>query len=297
MNRRAPVVQLIPIEKILIQNPRTRNKSVFQDIVRNISQVGLKRPITVTRRQPAADGTEYDLVCGQGRLEACLALGEKEVPAILVDASKEDQLLMSLVENIARRSYNATELIREIRAQRSRGEKPEQIARKLDLDGSYVGGIIRLLEHGEERLVREVENGRMPITIAIHIASSDDEQIQRVLCEAYDDKTLRGQKLITVRRLIEQRIARGKDVKHGGSQKRRTPRPSKDTLLRAYQEETQRQKVMVRKAQLTESRLLLILSALKTLLQDENFITMLRAEGLDNMPKYLAEKIKYGVRK
>lgn len=297
MTRGTPVVQMIPIEKIFIQNPRTRNKIIFQDIVKNISNVGLKRPITVTRRQPTADGKEYDLVCGQGRLEACLALGETEVPAVLVDASKEDQLLMSLVENIARRAYNPTELIREIRTQRARGEKPDQISRKLDLDATYVGGIIRLLEHGEERLVREVENGRMPMSIAIHIAASDDEQVQRVLCEAYEDNTLRGHKLATVRRLIEQRIAKGKDVKLGGVQKRRAPRPSKDALLRAYREETQRQKVMVRKAQLTESRLLLILSALKTLLQDENFITMLRAESLDNMPKYLAEKIKYGGRK
>jgi ParB family chromosome partitioning protein len=51
---------------------------------------------------------------------------------------------------------------------------------------------------------------------------------------------------------------------------------------------------MVKKAQLTESRLLMILSAVRALLQDENFITMLRAEGLDSMPRYLAEKIKYG---
>ena len=293
----APVVQLIPIDKIYVQNPRTRNKIVFQDIVKNISSVGLKRPITVTRRQPTADGKEYDLICGQGRLEACRALGETEVPAVLVDASKEEQLLMSLVENIARRAYNPTELIREIRTQRARGEKAEQISRKLDLDSTYVGGIIRLLEHGEERLVREVENGRMPMSIAIHIAASDDEQVQRVLCEAYEDNTLRGQKLATVRRLIEQRLARGKDVKQGGGQRRRAPRPSKDALLRAYRDETQRQKVMVRKAQLTENRLLLILSALKTLLHDENFITMLRAEGLDNMPKYLADKIKYGAKK
>ena len=85
-------------------------------------------------------------------------------------------------------------------------------------------------------------------------------------------------------------------MKIGGPKKQRA-RPSKEALLKAYKEETQRQKLMVKKAQLTESRLLVILSALKSLLQDENFITMLRAEGLDNMPKYLAEKIKYGGQK
>jgi ParB family chromosome partitioning protein len=284
---------MIPIDKIHVQNPRTRNKVVFQGIVDNISHVGLKRPITVSRRKGSGDDKEYDLVCGQGRLEACLALGEREVPAVVIDASKEEQLLMSLVENVARRPYYATELIREVRAQKARGCKPEQIAKKLDLDVTYIHGIVRLLEHGEERLIREVENGRVALTVAIRIASSNDEEIQRVLCEAYEDKSLRGQKLATVRRLIEERMTKGKDVKIGGPKKQRA-RPSKEALLKAYKEETQRQKLMVKKAQLTESRLLVILSALKSLLQDENFITMLRAEGLDNMPKYLAEKIKYG---
>jgi ParB family chromosome partitioning protein len=293
MSSNQPVVQMIPIDKIHVQNPRTRNKVVFQGIVDNISHVGLKRPITVSRRKGSGDDKEYDLVCGQGRLEACLALGEREVPAVVIDASKEEQLLMSLVENVARRPYYATELIREVRAQKARGCKPEQIAKKLDLDVTYIHGIVRLLEHGEERLIREVENGRVALTVAIRIASSNDEEIQRVLCEAYEDKSLRGQKLATVRRLIEERMTKGKDVKIGGPKKQRA-RPSKEALLKAYKEETQRQKLMVKKAQLTESRLLVILSALKSLLQDENFITMLRVEGLDNMPKYLAEKIKYG---
>lgn len=293
MSSGQPVVQIIPIDKIHIQNPRTRNKTVFQGIVDNISHVGLKRPITVSRRRGTGDDKEYDLVCGQGRLEACLALGEREVPAVVIDASKEEQLLMSLVENVARRPYYATELIREVRAQKERGCKPEQIAKKLDLDVTYIHGIVRLLEHGEERLIREVENGRVALTVAIRIASSNDEEIQRVLCEAYEDKSLRGQKLATVRRLIQERMTKGKDVKVGGPNRKQRARPSKEALLRAYKEETQRQKLMVKKAQLTESRLLMILSALKSLLQDENFITMLRAEGLDNMPKYLAEKIKY----
>lgn len=296
MSSNQPVVQMIPIDRIHVQNPRTRNKVVFQGIVDNISHVGLKRPITVSRRKGSGDDKEYDLVCGQGRLEACLALGEREVPAVVIDASKEEQLLMSLVENVARRPYYATELIREVRAQKARGCKPEQIAKKLDLDVTYIHGIVRLLEHGEERLIREVENGRVALTVAIRIASSNDEEIQRVLCEAYEDKSLRGQKLATVRRLIEERMTKGKDVKIGGPKKQRA-RPSKEALLKAYKEETQRQKLMVKKAQLTESRLLVILSALKSLLQDENFITMLRAEGLDNMPKYLAEKIKYGGQK
>ncbi|MGJ7039544.1 ParB-like chromosome segregation protein Spo0J [Shinella sp. BE166] len=65
----AQKVEMIPLDKIVIVNPRDRNKKLFKEIVANIGQIGLKRPITVTRRMEA-DGPFYDLVCGQGRVEA-----------------------------------------------------------------------------------------------------------------------------------------------------------------------------------------------------------------------------------
>jgi ParB family chromosome partitioning protein len=41
------------------------------------------------------DGKSYDLVCGQGRLEAFVALGQTEIPAIIKDASREECFLMA----------------------------------------------------------------------------------------------------------------------------------------------------------------------------------------------------------
>src|SRR2546425_554248 len=103
MNESAPVVQMIPVNQINVLNPRSRNKIVFQSIVSNISNLGLKRPITVARRDEMAEGKLYDLVCGQGRLEAFMALGQTVIPAIVIEATKEECFLMSLVENVARR--------------------------------------------------------------------------------------------------------------------------------------------------------------------------------------------------
>jgi ParB family transcriptional regulator, chromosome partitioning protein len=82
-------VELIPIDRITVVNPRIRNKRVFKEIVDNIAKVGLKRPITVSRRAEAG-GPYYDLVCGQGRLEAYRALGQEQVPALVVTADPED---------------------------------------------------------------------------------------------------------------------------------------------------------------------------------------------------------------
>ena len=291
MNDTALMVQMIPIDQINVLNPRSRNKIVFQSIVSNISNLGLKRPITVARRTEPADGKLYDLVCGQGRLEAFAALGQAEIPAIVKEASKEECFLMSLVENIARRQIRPLELLREISSLKSRGYSTTEIANKIDVHKSYVTGISHLLKDGEERLISAVETGRIPLSVAMQIANTDEDGIQRALCQAYEDKTLRGRKLLAVRRIIEARTSNGKSTNQGV--RRKVDRlQSAEGLVRVYRQEADRQKLLIKKSQLTEHRLLLILSALKNLFRDENFVTLLRAEGLDTIPAPLAEKIQ-----
>lgn len=250
----------------------------------------MKRPITVARRAEPVDGKLYDLVCGQGRLEAFTALGQAEIPAIIREASKEDCFLMSLVENIARRQLRPLELLREISSLKARGYGTVEIAKKIDVHKSYVAGITHLLKNGEERLITAVEKGRIPLSVAMQIANADEEGIQRALCQAYEDKTLRGRKLLTVRRIIEARAASGKSI---NGVRRRADRPqSAESLVRVYRQEADRQKLLIKKSQLTEHRLLLVVSGLKNLFRDENFVTLLRAEGLDTIPAPLAEKIQ-----
>lgn len=67
---------------------------------------------------------------------------------------------------------------------------------------------------------------------------------------------------------------------------------SAEALVRAYRQEADRQRLLVKKAQLTENRLLFVVSALRSLFGDENFMTLLRAEGLDTLPAYLAGRIQ-----
>lgn len=130
--RPAQRIEWIPLDRITVMNPRIRNKRVFREIVDNIAQIGLKRPITVTRRVEA-DGPFYDLVCGQGRLEAYQALGQSEIPALVVSADPEDCLIASLVENCARRQHSAFDLLQDIGGMRERGYSVAQIARKTGL--------------------------------------------------------------------------------------------------------------------------------------------------------------------
>ena len=124
------------------------------------------------------------------------------------------------------------------------------------------------------------------------IASASDEDVQRALTEAYESKNLRGKALLKARRLIELRRTSGKRAR-GVTRKHDAKDVSSDTLLRTYRKETQRQRLVIQKAKVGEARLLFVVSGLKQLCQDENFVTLLRAEGLETLPKFLAARI-YG---
>lgn len=92
-------LMMIPIDKIDVLNPRERNKAAFDEIVGNIQAIGLKKPITVARRSSESGSERYLLICGEGRMKAFYSLGEKAIPALVVDVSDEDAFIMSLVES------------------------------------------------------------------------------------------------------------------------------------------------------------------------------------------------------
>ena len=289
-------IKAIPIDQIRFLNPRVRNRRNFQEIVQSIAKVGLKRPITVSPRKTDTDSASYDLVCGQGRIEAFIQLGQTNIPAIVIEAEESDCLVRSLVENCARRQHRAIDLLQDIGTLRGRGYNDHEIAAKIGVSSDYIRMIGTLLEKGEERLVAAVEAGILPLNMAIEIAKSSDEDVQHALTQAYTEKKLRGKKLVAVRRIIEQRRRRGKQM-HDSRFGRRdgSKRPlTGESIIRVYREEAAKQKLLVKKAEVTQSRLLFIVEAIRELRDDENFANLLRAESLDSMPAFLEQRIADG---
>ena len=62
-------------------------------------------------------------------------------------------------------------------------------------------------------------------------------------------------------------------------------------MVNSYRKESQRQKLMIKKAKVCDAKLGFIVTGFNKLLEDENFGTLLRAEGLSTMPKYLSVKL------
>ena len=362
-------VQIVPISQVSVVNPRIRNKKSFRELVENIAALGLKKPITVTKREEH-QGVRYDLVCGQGRLEAFMELGASEIPALVIEASVEDCMVKSLVENCARRQHHAIDLLHDIGGMKQRGYTDAEIAKKTGLSLEYVRGVGRLLAQGEQRLLRAVEAGHIPVSVAVQIADADDigiqealhqaidllhdiggmkqrgytdaeiakktglsleyvrgvgrllaqgEQrllraveaghipvsvavqiadaddigIQEALHQAYERNLLRGRKLMIVKRIVESRRRRGRAIR-GSGPKEMSQRLSSRTLLRAYKEDTDRKRLLIRKADATRNRLLFIAHAMRELFGDERFVSLLKAEKLDSVPKKLLGRMERG---
>ena len=285
-------LRMIPLEGIDVLNPRERNNRLFEQIVINIQNLGLKKPIVVTPR-PGSNGERYLLICGEGRFKAFRSLGHLEIPAIVMDVDDESAFIMSLTENIARRKFSPLELLAGIEQLRDQGYDKKVIAEKTGLSMDYVQGILYLLKNGEERLLMAVGSGRIPLNAAITIAGAgnDDKAIQAALQDAYESGKLRGSQLIQARRVIERRRTQGRGMGGKMTSRKQHEDVTTSSLVRNYKREVERQKQLVRKAEITQRSLLFIAGALRQLLIDENFGNLLRAEGLDTLPQYLADRV------
>jgi len=281
---------MIPIDRIRVLNPRPRDKKKFEQIIQSIKNLGLKKPIQVSLRS-AEEGTEpgYDLVCGQGRMEAFLALGHKEIPAIVVEVSREERLLRSLVENMARRLPSRLALMNEIERLKADGYSNVEIGKKLDIADGTVGGYIALKKAGEERLLDAAINGKIPLGVAMDIAKANSPELQRELLKGFESKELNQFAIRTVKRLIDQRrfVGKGRDT----DADKKKSRTNADSLINAFKRESQKQRLMVKKARLCDAKLVITVTALGKLLGDENFFNLLRAESLADIPQYLQDKL------
>lgn len=287
-------IQMIPIEQINIVNPRVRNQKIYTEIVNSINKVGLKRPITVTQNISSESSKKYNLICGQGRLEAFIKFGQTHIPAIIKSVSEEEVLIMSLVENLARSQHKSLDLLNGIKILREKRYNAQAIASKIGMSFSHTNMIIQLLDKGEERLLDAVEKGNMPISVAISIANAEGEE-QKILQEAYEKNELRGSKLRLAKQLLQSRQHNGKELvesSNANKKKKKNTISSVQEMVRLYQEEVDRKKILTRKANIASSRIAFITEALKRLLSESAFVGLLEEEKLTSIPDPIAELLK-----
>lgn len=277
----------IAIDRIKVINSRLRDEEQFQMNVQSIDQTGLLMPIRVNDKFLSTTGL-YELICGEGRLIAHKQLGKDKIAAEIVTCTRREAYLQSLVENIARTKPGTMDFARELKRLKDEGWDFPEIARVSCKSVEYVRQFVRLVEQGEERLIKGVEQGIIPISFAVHVAFTDDANVQNVLLDAFDQGVVATHNFAQVRRIINARF----DRRHRGNG-RDKDRPLTVSLLRKdITDMTRTKDSFVREAKAKENRFLNLLIGINTLWRDEELRTLLQAENLMERPT-LAGDYKY----
>jgi len=121
-----PELKIIPVGSIRI--PDVRVSSILDEeqralLASTIAEVGVVQD-PVVRALP--DGN-YELIAGRGRISELVALGRTEVQVKVVEADEKMGLVMNVIENVARGSYDYISISQAIRRLKSLGAVPEQL--------------------------------------------------------------------------------------------------------------------------------------------------------------------------
>lgn len=272
--------RMIPVDQVKVVNSRTREKKQFEESTRSIGQMGLYKPILVNKRNLDATGF-YELICGQGRLLAHIKLGKTHIKADVLDVGETTAHLMTLGENIARTPPATIEFARAIKEMHDHGMGMEQLAAITGKATVYLEDYLRLLAQGEERLIKGVEDGVFPLSFALSVAHSANRSIQHLLMDAFDSGIVNCSNLGRVRRIIEDRLEKGKEL---GSKKPPAPY-TVDRLKSDIRQMTKEKEAYVFEVGQRENRLMRILVTLKELRADGAFATLLAAACMGDHPE------------
>ena len=157
--------------------PRHRfDELKLKELAASIKEHGIIQPLTVSKNNGG-----YEIIAGERRLEAAKIAGLTKVPVIVRDASEQQKLELSIIENIQRHDLNAIE---EAKAMRKLSEEfdidQEEIALKMGKSRSAVANKLRLLN-----LPIEIQKGLIEEKIteghAKAILAIDNPEKQRAL--------------------------------------------------------------------------------------------------------------------
>lgn len=267
----------IPVDKVKVINSRNRDKEQFDMNIESIDNTGLLKPIRVNDKFLERNGV-YELICGEGRLLAHQKLGRETVMAEVVTCTRKEAYLQSLVENIARTKPDSLDFARELKRLHDEGWDYKRISQVACRTEGYIKEYIRLVEQGEDRLIRGVEQGVFPIKFATLVAGSDDSQIQNVLMDAFDEGIVTTTNFAQARKIV---TSRARDNKKKDSSKNYTVGQLKQDIAEVTREKTS----YVREAKTKENRFMTLLSEINALWKDQEFLVILHDENLADRPQ------------
>jgi len=139
-------ISLSRIAKDKNQPRKTIDSSTIKELASSIKEQGIINPITV---RPY--GKKYIIIAGERRFLAAKEAGLRTVPALIRKVSKNDVMLISLIENLQREDLNSIDRAEGIKALKVNLSLPwTEVARKLGLSKQRVLDLVGLLNLPDE---------------------------------------------------------------------------------------------------------------------------------------------------
>ncbi|MHB8277565.1 MAG: ParB/RepB/Spo0J family partition protein [Candidatus Humimicrobiaceae bacterium] len=128
------------------QPRKTFNNETIKELASSIKEQGIINPITV---RPY--GKKYVIIAGERRFLAARQAGLKTVPALVRKVSKNDVMLISLIENLQREDLNSIDRAEGIKALKVNLGLPwTQVGKKLGLSKQRILDLVGLLDLPDE---------------------------------------------------------------------------------------------------------------------------------------------------
>jgi len=161
------------------------NEAALDELKNSIAEKGIIQPITVRRVE---DG--YELIAGERRLRAVLALTLDSIPAYVLKVDSDTEMLeLSLIENIQREDLNPIDIARAYnKLLVDCNLTQESVAKRVGKERSTVANFLRLLKLPVP-IQESLKTGELNMGHARALITIDDQALQtNIWKKVIDDK-------------------------------------------------------------------------------------------------------------
>lgn len=234
------VVQ-IPTKQIKFFVRRSRGGAEFARLKKSIQEIGLKTPIGVRdishlsrrarkRRQTSGAYYDYQLVYGQGRLQAFRDLRISHIPAVVIEIGEEEIVGRFLAENVMRRRLSWPEKAELIRFEVDcNGADIDDIAERFCITKLHVMKYLRILTGASDKVFARAKEDNFSLADTDKLATLpavDQDVVIEVMDEDHLDKSA-----------IKHVVDRAHELKKTG---RRVTKDALSRALRGVEEQLRR---------------------------------------------------------
>jgi ParB family chromosome partitioning protein len=191
-------LQEIDVDAIKFFVRRSRSPGAYSRLKDSIKELGLKQPIHVKdisdwprsdRRRPDGGEYHYELICGQGRLQAFRDLRFSRIPAIIIDVPETEIVGRFLAENVMRKKLSWYEKAQLVKRDVDAGMRIEAIKEKYFVTTGQVYKYLRILRQASGKLLSQSDIEKLSMNQAEELTSVDAET-QEIVVDVLKEEQL-----------------------------------------------------------------------------------------------------------